>query len=407
MDSSIKIDKQLEIELILLLSKILQKNGIPAHRMEEAFFKICNHFKIEGDVFSSPNGLMINIGEKQNPKTFFIKAPYGELNFEKLDNIDRIYQKIVDGNIEIPQAIKELNLIETTKKRYRSIIEILFFAISTSSAARLFGGGYAEILVSFVIGLFIGLLIDLTEKIPALGRVLIVTSSVFAIMFAKLSVMFLGNYSVDIATITGLIILIPGFSFTVSIIELVNGHAIAGTARFANTLVTLLMIGLGIGVGSQIDKIITIVPAVVTMPAIPDWTILIALFTVPLGFVVLFKAIPKDFVWILLGCWCSYFSLKFGAMFNSVHLSVFIASFLLGLSSNIFGKLISKPISIMLVPGIILLVPGSLGFQSISNLVDNQTLKGVESAFSMTITAVSLVAGLVLSNIINPSKKSF
>jgi len=79
----------------------------------------------------------------------------------------------------------------------------------------------------------------------------------------------------------------------------------------------------------------------------------------------------------------------------------------LGLSSNIFGKLISKPISIMLVPGIILLVPGSLGFQSISNLVDNQTLKGVESAFSMTITAVSLVAGLVLSNIINPSKKSF
>ena len=31
----------------------------------------------------------------------------------------------------------------------------------------------------------------------------------------------------------------------------------------------------------------------------------------------------------------------------------------------------------MLVPGIILLVPGSLGVQSISNLLDNETLCGV------------------------------
>jgi uncharacterized membrane protein YjjB (DUF3815 family) len=60
----------------------------------------------------------------------------------------------------------------------------------------------------------------------------------------------------------------------------------------------------------------------------------------------------------------------------------------------------------MLVPGIILLVPGSLGFQSISDLMTNQTLHGIETAFSMTITTISLVAGIVFSNIILSAKKS-
>ncbi len=407
MTTIIKSGKEEAIELVIFLSKILQKNGIPAHRMEDVFSNLCQSLDLEGDVFSSPNGLMINVGERGNPKTFFIKAPYGDLNFEKLNKLHKVYQSIIDKKITISDAVRELNLIEKSPKRYHLLIEILFFGISTGSAARLFGGGYAEIIVSFLIGCFIGFLIDLTNYVPKLGRMLIVISALFASAFAKLSVVYFGNYSIDIATITGLIILIPGFSFTVSIIELVNGHALAGTARFSNTIITLLMIGLGIGVGSQIDKVWHIVPSSSNLPLLPEWSIYIALLTVPLGFVVLFKAQFKDFIWILLACLCSFYSLKLGSSFGSVHLSIFIASFILGLSSNIFGLITEKPISIMLVPGIILLVPGSLGFQSISNLLDNETLRGVETAFSMTITAVSLVAGLVLSNIVIAPKKSF
>ncbi|MBA4239965.1 MAG: hypothetical protein C0448_04530 [Sphingobacteriaceae bacterium] len=407
MTKTIYSEKTEEVELVVLLAKQLQNNGIPAHRMEETFATVCKILDIEGDVFSSPNGLMINVGQKGDLKTFFIKAPYGDLNFEKLDKIDKVYEDIISQKITTSHAIKILYLIESSPKRYHSLIEILFFGISTGSAARLFGGAYAEIFVSFIIGCFIGFLIDLTTKLPRIGRMLIVISALFASSFAKLSVMYLGNYSVDVATITGLIILIPGFSFTVSIIELVNGHALAGTARFSNTMITLLMIGLGIGVGSQIDKLVEVNASLVSLPILPQWTIYIALLTVPLGFVVLFKALPKDFVWILLACLCSYYTLKLSSDLGSASFSIFLASFILGLVSNVFGMLTNKPVTIMLVPGIILLVPGSLGFQSIANLLDNETLRGVETAFSMTITAVSLVAGLILSNIVLAPKKSF
>ena len=395
------------INLTLLMAKALQQNGIPAHRMEESVFLLCEHLGIKGEVLTSPGGLILNIGMEGEQRTHFLKVAYGDLNMEKLDRMDQLYRSILDDKISPAQAIHELKGLEKLPKRYSFPIEILFLALSTSSAARIFGGGYAEIVVSGIIGLFIGLLIFTANYFPSIGNVITVLSSIFAIAFSKMAVGLVGNYSIDIATITGLILLIPGFSFTVSIIELVNGHPIAGTARFANTMITLLMIGLGIAIGSQIDRVVDIVPASTGLPAISEWTLYVALVTVPLGFVVLFKALPKDFIWILLACLSSYYSLKIANKYVSIHLSVFIASFALGLVSNFFALWRSRPVSIMLVPGIILLVPGSLGYKSISELINNHTLSGIETAFSMTITAIALVAGLVVSNIVLSSKRAF
>jgi hypothetical protein len=47
------------------------------------------------------------------------------------------------------------------------------------------------------------------------------------------------------------------------------------------------------------------------------------------------------------------------------------------------------------VPALLLLVPGSLGFQSLSRLLDRETVPGVEAAFRMTLVAVSLAMGLL------------
>jgi uncharacterized membrane protein YjjB (DUF3815 family) len=61
----------------------------------------------------------------------------------------------------------------------------------------------------------------------------------------------------------------------------------------------------------------------------------------------------------------------------------------------------------MLVPGIILLVPGSIGFKSITSLVNEQTLNGIESAFTTLLSAASLTAGLLFSNMIVRLNRGF
>ena len=47
-----------------------------------------------------------------------------------------------------------------------------------------------------------------------------------------------------------------------------------------------------------------------------------------------------------------------------------------------------------------LLVPGSLGFRSITALLAKDVVGGMETAFRMALVATSLVAGLLLANLV-------
>jgi uncharacterized membrane protein YjjB (DUF3815 family) len=58
----------------------------------------------------------------------------------------------------------------------------------------------------------------------------------------------------------------------------------------------------------------------------------------------------------------------------------------------------------MLVPGMILLVPGSLGFLSISKLVESNVVAGIQIAINMLTTSMALVLGIIFSNVIIRNK---
>ena len=126
-----------------------------------------------------------------------------------------------------------------------------------------------------------------------------------------------------------------------------------------------------------------------------------------LCFLVLFNALPKHYPWILLACLISYFSLNLFDFLSVDGLTVFFSALTLGLMSNAIARWKKLPVSLMLVPGIILLVPGSIGFKSLSYLVNNQTLTGIDTAFSTIIAAVALASGLLFSNILLNSKQGF
>jgi uncharacterized membrane protein YjjB (DUF3815 family) len=54
----------------------------------------------------------------------------------------------------------------------------------------------------------------------------------------------------------------------------------------------------------------------------------------------------------------------------------------------------------------LLLVPGSIGFQSLSSFMARETVPGVESAFRMTLIAVALATGVLFANVLFPARAS-
>lgn len=389
-----------QIDFILLAAKSLHENGLPTHRVEDFIQRFCITLGVSAEFFTTPGSIFASIEKDGIKQPHLVKVSQeGDLNLEKIDSIQEVCKRVSEQQVEVEEGIKQLTVINHSKGRYATWLMILFFGLSTGSAACVFGGNLPEILCSLIIGLGIGAFNGLLAFVPRLGKAFVLISAIWACCVAAFFQSQYIDFQRDIATVCGLIILIPGFSFTVSITEMVNNHLIAGLTRFTKAFITFAMIAIGIAVGMKFMGHITLPQPSISIPEIASWSQWIALFFVPLGFMILFKAKQRDFVWILLACWCSYFSYVYGSKLFSEPVAVFLASLILGLVSNLFSRFKKRNSSLMLVPGMILLVPGSLGFFSISHLVNSDVLAGLQTALSMISTAMALVFGIIFSNI--------
>ena len=74
-----------------------------------------------------------------------------------------------------------------------------------------------------------------------------------------------------------------------------------------------------------------------------------------------------------------------GAAAFGPELGAFVGALTVGVASNLYAYLLHRPASVTLVPGILLLVPGAIGFRSLSSLLDREVVTGVETAFTMVL----------------------
>jgi len=50
------------------------------------------------------------------------------------------------------------------------------------------------------------------------------------------------------------------------------------------------------------------------------------------------------------------------------------------------------------VPGLLILVPGSIGFRSVTSMLGQQVEAGIATAFQLALVGISLAAGVVAGN---------
>jgi uncharacterized membrane protein YjjB (DUF3815 family) len=96
---------------------------------------------------------------------------------------------------------------------------------------------------------------------------------------------------------------------------------------------------------------------------------------------------------------------RFGASRLGLELGMFVAAFGVALASSAYERWRRRPAPVVLVPGILLLVPGSIGYRSMASLMERHTVAGIDAAFTMILTAVSLVAGLLIAGVLVPEPR--
>jgi uncharacterized membrane protein YjjB (DUF3815 family) len=276
--------------------------------------------------------------------------------------------------------------------------------LSSAAAARFLDGGLHEIEVAGVIGLVIGALAYAGERRSAIRRLFEPLSAFVASVLAALAARVLGPLSVYLVTLAGIIILIPGFTLTLAVTELSNRHLVAGTARLFGAFTTLVVLAIGVAIGGTLMTTLVGAPPAPSPDTLPGWTLAVALFAAPLGFAVLLQALPRDVPWILLTCGLGFAGTRAGGRVLGPELGVFIGAVVVGLAGSVYANIARRPAAVLRVPGILLLVPGSIGFRGLTALLDKQVIPGVETAFRMITIAVALAAGLLIASVVAPSR---
>src|SRR5262249_60255730 len=79
-------------------------------------------------------------------------------------------------------------------------------------------------------------------------------------------------------------------------------------------------------------------------------------------------------------------------------LGAFGGAVALGLVAHLNARLRARPVWLVTIPGVLVLVPGSIGYRSLLDLVDRDVTTSIETGFAMVLTAAGIVFGLLLAD---------
>jgi uncharacterized membrane protein YjjP (DUF1212 family) len=347
--------------------------------------------------FSTPTSIMFAFGELEHQETHLLRlAPAGP-NIGRLSKLDRVVADVLDGSISTPEALVRVERIEAEPSPYSAFVTILAFGLGSAGIARFLGGGVTEIAVGGFLGMITGSLEALARGGRRIARVYEPLAAFAAAFIATCVAALLGPYATSTAILAGIIALLPGLVLTNAVRELAERHLASGTARLAGATMNLLGLIFGVLLGSRSAAALFGAARELTPAALPWWTIAIAILATGVSFVVILKAEPRDTAWIVLASAVSYLLASTTVRTAGTELGLFIAAMFDGVAATLWGRWRDRPQSVVLVPAILMLVPGSVGFRSLNSLLERNVIAGVQTAFTMALAATALSAGLLVA----------
>lgn len=399
-------DKKYKIRFIQKLAFCLHTYGAPCYRIEAACNAVATKlgFSQKTGFFSTPTSLFSTFidmdGEEESR---LMRVEPATVNLRKLSLVDDLAEKVAAQQVSSKDGYDQLNILidEDDDNRH---LKILSYGILASNFTLFLNGHWRDCLIAFFIGIIVGFVTSRkrNNNLQYLSEGL---AALVATVLSYLCVYIHPEINPPLISLASLIVLVPGLNLTISISELASNNLTSGNSRLVGAIMVLFKLAFGVYVGKSI----------IDGFALPDYNDLstnysfltkILLFPLAaLGFTFTFKAALKDFKWILIITLISITSSYYTTQYQGVILGTFAGAFAVTIVSNAISRFLSKPVLLTLLPGIIMLVPGSLGYKSISLFFYSDAIQGVGLAFQVTKIAMSLVAGLFFGNvIINPRR---
>ncbi len=391
---------------LVRVAQRLHEYGTPANRLERVLAKVASSQNLEASFFATPTSVFVSFGELPDVKTYLLRVESGEVDLGKLIEFDEVMEDVEHGRATPEEGTQRVQAIAAAEPRYHRATTTIAFGVASAAAACFFGAGLFEIGLTFLLGTYVSILGRSLSRNPAGPGVFELAAAFSVALLSLVGARLLHPYDDRVVTLASLIVLLPGLTLTVAMNELATRHVVSGTARLAGGAATLLTILLGVALAWRIGDALLPPAAAEFVPAgLPAWTQLVALAAAPFAFAVLFEARLRELgvIWVtgVLG----YGAARLGVVWLGADLGAFAGALVVGMISNIYARRCDRPSTVPMTPAILLLVPGSLGYRSLTSFLERDSLGGAAWAFQTGLVAISLVGGLLAANLLVPPRR--
>lgn len=385
---------------LVALARALHEAGAPAHRLEDTVDQAARALGVRVDCLSQPTSLLIGIGAE----TRVLRVHPRPIHLARLVAVDGVGTEVARGQLSPEVGLARLEAIASAPERVPPLAVAAATIVSSACSAVFLHATPTTIGAAAALGGVVALLGTFARRNAGYARIHELVAS-FVVAGLATALARVVPVSVPVLTLAGIISLLPGLTLTVALTELATGHLASGTARATGAAVTFLQLGLGTTFGW---KLAALFPRALRVPAspLPDYAPWAVLPLLAGAYTVAFHARLRDFPAILAVSALAYAAALQGQVWLGSELGAAVGGLAVGLASNLVARLRRVPTAVTQVPGLLLLVPGSIGFSTFGAMLDDEVEAGVGAAFSTMVIAGSLVAGILAAGVLLPPRKS-
>jgi uncharacterized membrane protein YjjP (DUF1212 family) len=385
------------------LGQAMHISGMPTHDLERHLNAVGQRFGVRVDCFAVLTMLTLKIATVDNAaqRVEMLRLPLYDYNMARLIALEQLIRTL-DGPDSLGACEVQLKEIMATPPLWSGGPFVIFASLLSASVAVLLRGGWTEMLCGGLVGLlFVSAHLALA-RVPRLGPAAPVMLCALAAFGAHALSLLLPQQTPFITAVAGVVLLLPGFTLTIAMSELATQNLLAGSGRLAGVFVTLFMMGAGLVIGTQIGQQVLPAHPAGTLAPLPAWTIWPAIAVLGVSLLGVLQA-PWRSVHILVGgcllAWAVY-SLVTAALGSVV--GAFAGALAVATAGHLYHALTGQPDVLVKIPGLIALVPGSMGLRGLHALIAQDNTVGIGLVTDMLLMGAVLAVGLLLADNVAP-----
>jgi uncharacterized membrane protein YjjP (DUF1212 family) len=384
---------------ILKVGVAAHKYGSTSARLESFLSSLSNNMGYQGVFKSTPVEIVFALKENHDSpqRVEIMVTPPPDIDLDKLARLGDVLNEIKAGTLAISDADDRIDAIDQIPPPWGKFASMMGYVFTGLGLAPLLGASWTDTLLAALFSILVYGLVLLSSRLGASAMAWMPLSTAFIVGFlAALVRHWLPDLNLVLVILSSVAIILPGYSISLGAGELVSQQVLSGVTNLMSGLITLIKQIAGAIIGVGIASVLVSITAAEPQSPIDQKWMLLYFPLLLIGLALAFQVSRRDLPWSILVSAIAFLGVQLGSSIMDSNVGNLLGTIVAVVIANLWARKTGRPTSIVLIPAIVMLVSGTIGFRGLASMAEGDILLGMQQFFQMFIVAMTVLVGVLI-----------